>query len=108
MARDHGRRQLTAHRIQLLHPHAVFEPGERRLRGERLTRDRIAPEEQFVNRVVGQAVRVVRIRMAAGEPENALREQIPQRVLHFSRLPIIHEAAREAVDQPVARFRGFE
>src|SRR6516225_8771375 len=46
--------------------------------------------------------------MAAGEPENALREQIPQRVLHFSRLPIIHEAAREAVDQPIAIFGGLE
>src|SRR6516164_10226102 len=46
--------------------------------------------------------------MATSEPEDALREQIAERVLDFPRLPIIHETAREPVDQSVARFRGFE
>ena len=46
--------------------------------------------------------------MATGESEDALREQVPQRVLDLPRLPIIHEATRETVDQSVAFFRRFE
>jgi len=46
--------------------------------------------------------------MAAGEPEDALGQQILERVPHFPGLPIIDEASGKAIDQPVARFRGFE
>jgi hypothetical protein len=46
--------------------------------------------------------------MAAGEAEDALRQQILERVPDFPRLPIIDEAAGEAIDQSVARVRGFE
>jgi len=46
--------------------------------------------------------------MPAGEPEDALGQQILERVPHFPGLPIIDEASGKALDQPVARFRGFE
>jgi len=46
--------------------------------------------------------------MAAGESEDALRQQILERVPDFPRLPIIDETAGEAIDQSVARVRGFE
>ena len=41
--------------------------------------------------------------MATGETEDALGQQIRERMSHFPRLPLVDEAAGEAVDQPVAR-----
>jgi hypothetical protein len=46
--------------------------------------------------------------MAAREPEDALRQEIRERVPHFPGLPIIDEASGEAIDQPITRFRGLE
>jgi len=75
---------------------------------QRVAGDGVAPEQEFVNRVVGEPIRVVGIGMAAGEGEDALRQQILERVSHLSWLPIIDEAPREAIDQAIARVRGFE
>ena len=61
-----------------------------------------------MNRVVREPIGVVRIGIAAGEPEDALGQQILERVPHLPRLPILDEASGEAIDQPVARFRGLE
>jgi hypothetical protein len=68
------------------------------LRGERVSGDGIASKQELVNRVVGEGLGVVRIGMAAGEAEDALRQQILERVPHFLRLPIIDEAASKAID----------
>jgi hypothetical protein len=46
--------------------------------------------------------------MAAGEPIDALRQQILERVPHFPSLTILDQAPGEAIDQAVARFRGLE
>ena len=46
--------------------------------------------------------------MAAGEPVDALGQQILERVPHFSGLPIIDETSGKAINQPVARVRGLE
>ena len=78
------------------------------MRGERVPVDGIPPEQQLVNRVVREPIGVVRIGMAAGEPVDALGQQILERVPHLPRLPILDEASGEAIDQPVARFRGLE
>jgi hypothetical protein len=64
-------------------------------------RPRVAPEQQLVNRVVGEAVGIVGIGMAAGEPEDPLGQQIAERVTHLARGAIIDQAAGEAVDQIV-------
>ena len=61
-----------------------------------------------MNRVVREPIGVVRIGMAAGEPEDPLRQQIHERMPHLPGLPIIDEAAGEAIDQPVARLRGLD
>jgi hypothetical protein len=45
--------------------------------------------------------------MATGETEDALGQQILERVPHFPRLPIIDEASGTAINQPVARVRGL-
>ena len=46
--------------------------------------------------------------MAAGQPEDALCQQILERVPHLPRLAIIDEASREAINQSVPRFRRLE
>ncbi len=91
--------QFAAHLVEVLHAHLVFEARDRRLRGEGGAENRIPPEQQLVNRVVGQPVGIIRIGMAAGEPEDALRQQIRERVTHLPRLPVIDEAAGEPLDQ---------
>ena len=61
-------------------PHVVFKPRDRRLRGERVARDRVPPEQQLVNGVVREAVSIVAIGMAARDAEDPLPEQVPERV----------------------------
>ena len=108
MALDHARGQFASHPIQFLHADLILEARDRGLGRERVASDGVAPEQEFVNRVVGEPIGVVRIGMAAGEAEDALRQQLLERVPHLPRLPIIHETAREAIDQSVARVRGFQ
>jgi hypothetical protein len=74
------------------------------LRGERITGDRVTAEQQFVNRVVGEPIGVVRIGMAAREAEDPLRQQIGQRMLHLARLPLVGEASGQPVDQSIPPF----
>ena len=45
MPLDDAQRQLLPHGIELLAPHVVFKPRDRRLRGERVARDRVPPEQ---------------------------------------------------------------
>jgi hypothetical protein len=108
MAIDHAGGEFAPHRRERLRPDLVFEARDRGLRGERVAVDRITAAQELVNRVVGKPTRVVRIGMAAGEPVDALRQQILERVPDFPRLPIIDEAPRKVINQPVARFRGLE
>jgi hypothetical protein len=108
MALDHRGGQFVTHRIEGVHPDVVFETRDRGLRGERIAVDGIASEQEFVDRVLREPIRVIRIGMAAGESIDALRQQILERVPHLPRLPIIDEAPGEALDQAVARLRGFE
>jgi len=53
MPREDARGQLAPQRIECLAPHVVFEARDRRLRGERLARHRVPPEQELVNGVVG-------------------------------------------------------
>ena len=91
-----------------MHPDLVLEARDRGLRGERVAVDGIPSEQELVNRVVREPLSVVGIGMAAGDPIDALRQQILERVPHLPSLTILDEAPRETIDQPVARFRGLE
>jgi hypothetical protein len=71
MAVDDVRGEFTAHRVEHARSHPVFEPRDRRLRGDRGPVHRITPQQQFVNRVVGEPIGVVRIGMATREPVDA-------------------------------------
>ena len=105
---DHGRCQFTPHAIEGAAFDRVLEARESGLRRQRLAGDRIAAEQQLVNGIVAQAVAVVRVGVPAGQSEDALREQIAQRVPHLATLPTVDHAAAQGVDQTVAPLRGFQ
>jgi hypothetical protein len=101
MAVDDVRGELAAHRIERLRPDVVFEARDRRLRGERVAHHGVTPEQQLVNRIVGQASGVVGIGLAAGEPEDPLSQQVAECMTHLALGAIINQTAGEVVDQIV-------
>ena len=100
--------QLAPHRIEGLAALAVFKARQRRLRRQRRAGDGVAAQQQLVDRIVGELVRVIGIGVPAGDPDDPLGQQVAQRVLGLPRLPLVDQAAGKAIDQPVARFRGLE
>ena len=86
----------------------ILEARDRWLRGQRRALNRVASEEQFVNRIVRQPVRVIRVRIPAGEAEDALRQQILERMPDLSWLTFVDQTARESVDQPIAALGRFQ
>ena len=105
MPRDDTHRQLTPQRVELLDPDVVLEPRDRRLRGEGVTVDRIAPEQERVGRIVGEAVGIVGVGMAARDPEDPLAEHIRQGVSDLPGLPVVDQTVGESVDHAVLPFR---
>jgi len=92
--------QHVPHRQQLAPPHGVLEPRQRGLRGQGRPRDRIAVDQQLVDRVVGQPGRVVAVGVAAGDPKDALPEQLERLMLDLARLPRIVETRGQSLGQP--------
>jgi hypothetical protein len=86
----------------------VLEARDRRLRRQATAVDRIAPQQQFVNRIVGQSVGIVAIGMAARDREDALCEQIAGAVRHARRGARIEDRRGEGVQQAQASVGGFE
>lgn len=100
LALDYRLGQRFCHPIQRLGPHRVLETRQRRLRGECLSRDRIAPHQQLLDRVLGQARRVVAVRVPAGDCEHPLADQIIQCVPDLARLTLLAKAAAQSFGQP--------
>ncbi len=105
---DDRLRQLASHLVERLGAVAILEARDRGLRGERVAVDGIAAQQELVNRVVREPVGVIGIRIAAGEAEDPLGQQVPERVPHLPRLPIVDQATREAIDQAVRAFGGVQ
>ena len=76
---QHGVGQRRPQPIEIGPPHGVLEPRQRRLRPRRRALERIALEQQLVDRIVDQPRGVVAVRVATGQPEDALAQQIPER-----------------------------
>jgi hypothetical protein len=72
---DHRVGQHVRHVAQLRPAHRVLEPREGRLRGQGRAGERIAVEQQLVDRVVGQPGGVVAVGVATGDPQHPLPEQ---------------------------------
>ena len=78
------------------------------MRREPIAGDGITTEQERMNRVIRKPVGVIGIGIAAGEAEDPMGQQVTQRMLHLPRLPIVHEAAREPIDQSVPAFRRLQ
>ena len=100
MVRDDRVGQDVPHREQLPPPHGVLEPRQRGLRGQGRSRDRIAVDQQFVDRVVGQPSGVVAVGVAAGDPKDALPEQLERLMLDLARLPLVLETRGQPLVSP--------
>ena len=108
MPLDDPHRQLARQLVEGGPANAVLEPRDRRLRGQRLARHRVPPEQQLVDRVGGEVVSVVAIGMAAGNAEDPLAEQLRQRVPDLPGLPPVDQTAGKARHQPVQPLRRLE
>ena len=77
---DQGKQREIAEQ----HPRGsrVLEARDRRLRGQAAAVDRIAPQQQFVDRIVGEPVAVIAVGMATRDRKDPLRHQIPDAVRH--------------------------
>jgi hypothetical protein len=91
---DDADRQIAARLIQRRAIDPVFKPREGRLRGEREAGDRIAVEQQLLNRIVRQTVGIVRIGIPARDPEHPLCDKFVDGVLDSRRHPAVRETPR--------------
>ena len=105
---DDTGRQLAPHRIEFLAAHLVFEARHRRLRGERLARHRVPIEQELVNRVVGEPVGIVPMGWPHAIAEDALAQQVFQRVPDLAGLPVVDQTLGEPLDQPILSLRRFQ
>ena len=72
------------------------------------TLNRVAPQQQFVDRILGEAVRVIAVGMATRDREDALREQIGDAVRDARRRPRIGDRRAERRQQPELAVGRFE
>ena len=93
-------RERVAHLIQLGPTHGVLEARDRRLRGQRGAVDRIAVEQQLLDRIVRQPVAVVGIRVAARDAEDALRHELVHGVGDAARGAAVSQARRQRAVTP--------
>ena len=108
MPLDDPRGQLVRHTVDRAAVDRVLEPRQRRLRGQALTRNRVSVEQQLVDRVVGEAVAIVAVGMAAGDAEDALADQIRERVPGLVRRPLVEQTPGERLDQAVGALGHLE
>jgi hypothetical protein len=85
--------------VQVPRPDAVLEAGAGGLGGQGGPGDRVASHEELVDRVGLELGRVVRIRVAAGQPEAALADQRGEIVRDLARLAPLGEAGRQVTGQ---------
>ena len=104
----HAVGQRFAQPVQFFAVHRVFQSRQRRLRSQVRPLDGIAPQPQFVNRVFRQPIRVLRIRIAAGNAIHALLQQFSELVIHLAGRPLIGQAGGHAFRQPLAPVRRFQ
>ena len=108
MAFDHAVGQRLSQTVEFSRPDGVFKARQGWLRSQLTACDRIAIEQHFVNGVGRQAGRVVGIRIATGNREHALRQQLAQRVIDLAGLPPVSQASGQPPDQSVAAVSSLQ
>ena len=108
MPGNHRVGERVAHGEQHPRGRRVLEARDRRLRGQAAAVDRIAPQQQFVDRILGEPVAVIAIGMAARDREDPLGDQIPDAVRHARRIARIGDRRREGRQQAEVSVRRLE
>ena len=67
----------------------VLEARHRRLRRQAVARHQIAPDQQLVDRIIGDPVPIVAVRTAARDAEHPLAAQVLKRMPKFLRRPLL-------------------
>jgi hypothetical protein len=94
--------------IQVLDVGGVLETGQRRLRCERLTVDRVTADQHLADGVVAKPAGVVGIGIAARDRQNTLAKQLVQIVHALPGLPIIAAALGQPLGQPEPLVSGSQ
>jgi len=108
MAFHHTTRQLFTHTEQILRRSRVLETRDRRLRCQPLALNRIPIQQHLVNRILGQSIRVVAVRIPAGNPKHALLEKLSQLVGDPIRIPHVTQAVDQSPCQPQPLVRSLQ
>ena len=108
MAGDHGVGQRIAERVERPWPHGVFEARHRGLRRQPPSRDGVPIEQQLLDRILGQAVGVIRVRIPARDPEDPLGEQVGPRMGDARGRPRVGQRLRQGGRQPQRPVGGLE
>jgi len=85
--------QDAAQAIEIRPRHGVLEARQSRLRAQGRAVERIALEQQLVDRVVGQLGRVVAVGVAARQAEHALTDQVAESMGDLAGLPTVADGA---------------
>ena len=101
MPLDDRRRQLAPQPIERDAPRVVLEARDRRLRRQARAGHWVGPQQQLVDRVVGQPVRIVAIGVPAGDAEDPLADQILERVADLLGRPAINQTPGKRLDQAI-------
>ena len=101
MARNHRVGERLAHGEQ--HPRGgrVLEARDRRLRRQARAVDRVAVQQHFADRIVGEPVGVIAVGMATGDRKDLLREPVADAMRHARRRARI--VAVRAANSPSCR-----
>src|SRR5271166_3344569 len=108
MALHHAGRQRLTQTIEFLGSDGVLKTRQRRLRSQIAARGRIALQEHLVNRIGGQASRIVGVRIAARDREYPLRQKFLQGMIDLARLPLVSQTSGQTTDQSIAAVRGLQ
>jgi hypothetical protein len=106
--RDDRRRQHPPHPIQSPWAHCILTPGERGLRGHGIPAHRIAPHRQLVQGIIDQPGCIVAILIPTRQAEDALAQQVADRVPDLLGIPAIGQTRRQAVRQLKAIIQCLE
>jgi hypothetical protein len=61
-----------------------------------------------MNRIAGQAGGIVGVRVAAGDREYPLRQQLAQAMIHLPGLPLVPQAGGQFIQQSIATIGGLQ
>ncbi len=108
MGGDDRPRQFVAQPDEIVPPDGVLEARDRRLRAQRRPGQRLAVEDQLVQRVGGEPGGVVAIEIAGRQTKDPLPNQVQARVRNLPGLPRIRHAPAHSLRQAQPLVHGLE